>query len=209
MRHVSPCVKLSLRFRTVDSLGVSWCTVWKGTPQDCMDDVRGAHDAPVDVKSTSLDRFFPPWTVRRQIWTDALRPCHSGISTDVLLFSEIHLSLVHHYRGFRQGLPHFTFRGDYMERLRVFVLHVSALQQCTLPFPAPGSFFLGSTFVLGGGSVASEYLCITYQLGLGRVASIYHGSGTVRRKCYQMLLLSYVILWRVHALPGRCQSGCV
>ena len=23
-----------------------------------------------------------------------------------------------------------------------------------------------------------------------------------------MLWLSYVILWRVHALPGRCQSGC-
>ena len=25
---------------------VSWCTVWKGTPQDCMDHVRGAHDVP-------------------------------------------------------------------------------------------------------------------------------------------------------------------
>ena len=39
---------------------VSWCTVWKGTPQDCMDHVRGAHDVPSDVKSSSLDRFFPP-----------------------------------------------------------------------------------------------------------------------------------------------------
>ena len=25
---------------------VSWCTVWMGTPQDCMDHVRGAHDVP-------------------------------------------------------------------------------------------------------------------------------------------------------------------
>ena len=40
-------------------------------------------------------------------------------------------------------------------------------------------------------------------VGLGRVASIYHG--TVRRECYEMLLLSYVILLRMHALPGRCQ----
>ena len=99
---------------------VSWCTVWKGTPLDCMDHVRGAHDVPPDVKSTSLDRFFPPWTVRLQIWADALQPCHSGISTDVLLFSEINLSLVHHYRVFRRGLPHFAFRRDYLERLRMF-----------------------------------------------------------------------------------------
>ena len=34
---------------------MSWCTVWKGTPQDCMDHVRGAHDVPWDVKSASLD----------------------------------------------------------------------------------------------------------------------------------------------------------
>ena len=41
---------------------VSWCTVWKGTPQDCMDHVRGAHDVPSNIKSASLNRFFPPWT---------------------------------------------------------------------------------------------------------------------------------------------------
>ena len=33
---------------------VSWCTVWKGTPQDCMDHVRGAHDVPWVVKSASI-----------------------------------------------------------------------------------------------------------------------------------------------------------
>ena len=38
---------------------VSWCTVWKGMPQDCMDHVRGAHDVPWDVKSTSLEKFVP------------------------------------------------------------------------------------------------------------------------------------------------------
>ena len=35
---------------------MSWCTVWKGTPQDCMDHVRGAHDVPWEVKSRSLYR---------------------------------------------------------------------------------------------------------------------------------------------------------
>ena len=89
-----------------------------------MDHVKGAHDVLPDVKSTSLDRFIPPWTVQRQIWADALRPCHSGISTDVLLFSEIHLSLVHHYRVFRRGLSH--FRRDYLERLRISVHQSSA-----------------------------------------------------------------------------------
>ena len=46
---------------------VSWCTVWKGTPQDCMDHVRGAHDVPWVVKSASIEQFVPPWTVRRQV----------------------------------------------------------------------------------------------------------------------------------------------
>ena len=64
---------------------VSWCTMWKGTPQDCMDHVQGAHDVPSDIKSASLEKFFPPWTVQHQIWVDALKPCHSGVSTDVLI----------------------------------------------------------------------------------------------------------------------------
>ena len=58
--------------------------MWKGTPQDCMDHVRGAHDVPSDVKSASLEKFFSPWTVRRQMWVDALKPCHLGLSTDTL-----------------------------------------------------------------------------------------------------------------------------
>ena len=57
----------------------------------------GAHDVPWNIKSASLEKFFPPWMVQRQIWTDALKPCHSGVSTDVLLFSDINLSLAHHY----------------------------------------------------------------------------------------------------------------
>ena len=34
---------------------------------------------------------------------------HSGISTDILLFSEVRLSLTQHYRVYRGGLPHAVF----------------------------------------------------------------------------------------------------
>ena len=47
---------------------------------------------------------------------------HSGISTDILLFSELGLSLTHHYRVYRGGLPHAAFRSDYMARLRALLL---------------------------------------------------------------------------------------
>ena len=100
---------------------VSWCTVWKGTPQDCMDHVRGAHDVPWEVKSASLEHFLPPWIVRRQVWTDSLKPQHLGISTDILLFSDIHQSLVHHNWIHKRGLPHVAFRKNYMSQLRALL----------------------------------------------------------------------------------------
>ena len=83
---------------------VSWCTVWKGTPQDCMDHVRGAHDVPWVVKSASIEQFVPPWTIRRQgrlLWN--------------------FLSLVHHYRIHKRGLPHIAFRKDHVARLRALL----------------------------------------------------------------------------------------
>ena len=66
---------------------VSWCTVWKGNPQDCIDHVRAAHDVPWIVKTANMEQFVPPWTVHRQVWSESLKVAHSGISTDILLFS--------------------------------------------------------------------------------------------------------------------------
>ena len=54
---------------------VSWCTVWKGTPQDCMDHIRGAHDVPWEIKSASLEQYLPPWTVTQKVWSDSLTAC--------------------------------------------------------------------------------------------------------------------------------------
>ena len=80
-----------------------------------------AHDVPWDIKSASLEKFVTPWTVRRQVWSDSLEANHSGISTDMLLFSDINVSPAHHYRVPNRGLPHIAFRKDYLSCLRVFV----------------------------------------------------------------------------------------
>ena len=100
---------------------MSWCIVWKGTPQDLMDHIRGAHNVPGEIKSASLEKYLPPWTVTRQVWTDSLMPRHSGISTDVLRFSDIGLSLVHHYRVHKRVLPHIAFRRNYLSQLRALL----------------------------------------------------------------------------------------
>ena len=92
-----------------------------------MDHLRGVHDVPWDIKSASLEKFVPPWTVRRQVWSDSLKANHSGISTDVLLFSDINVSLAHHYRVHKRGLPHIAFRKDCLSCLRVFVSPAAGL----------------------------------------------------------------------------------
>ena len=86
-----------------------------------MDHVRGAHDVPWVAKSAGIEQFVPPWTVRRQVWSDSLKASHSGISTDVLLFSDINLWLVYHYRIHKRGLSHIAFRKDYMASLRALL----------------------------------------------------------------------------------------
>ena len=117
-RHV---MRLHLDLAQLWRCPVSWCTVWKGTPQDCMDHLCGSHNVPWEVKSASLEKFLPPWTVSRKVWSEVLSAQHSGISTDVLLFSGIHLSLVHHYRVHKHGLPHIAFRKNYLSQLRALL----------------------------------------------------------------------------------------
>ena len=69
-------------------------------------------------KRPVLNDYAPPWTVPRQLWLDSLRIEHSGISTDMLLFSEVGMPLTQHYRVYKGGLPHAVFRTDYLQRLR-------------------------------------------------------------------------------------------
>ena len=37
---------------------MTWCTVWKGTSQDCIDHMRRAHNIPALVKAANLARCF-------------------------------------------------------------------------------------------------------------------------------------------------------
>ena len=80
-----------------------------------------------------MEKYVPPWTVRREFLTDALRPEHSGISADIMLFSDLGLSLAHHYKIHRFGLPHVTFRRDYMARLRALLPVPTVLPLDTVP----------------------------------------------------------------------------
>ena len=127
-KHMTPCTfcgtfiksdmyhHVARRHLELDQLWrcpVSWCTVWRGTPQDLMDHILDDHNVPGEIRRVSLEMLFPPWTVTRQLSAQ-----YSGISNDVLLFSELGLSLVHHYRVHRSGRPHAMFRGRYLAQLR-------------------------------------------------------------------------------------------
>ena len=94
-------------------------------PQDCMDHLRGAHDVPWEVKSASLEKYLPPWTVTRKVWSDSLSAQHSGILTDILLHSDIHLSLVHQYRIHKRGFPHIAFQTDLSQLCTLLPLPVA------------------------------------------------------------------------------------
>ena len=98
-RHV---VTYHLDFGQLWRCPVSWCTVCKGTPQDCMDHLRGRTMCHGTLNRLVWRKQFRlgPSSARQ---TDALKSCHSGVSTDVFLFSEINLSLAHHYRVYKRG----------------------------------------------------------------------------------------------------------
>ena len=78
-------------------------------------------NVPGEIKKVSLETLFPPWTVTRQVYTDSLTSRHSGISNDVLLFSDIGLLLIHYYLVHKRGLPHVAFRRNYMLQLRALL----------------------------------------------------------------------------------------
>ena len=138
-RHVAHC---HLELAQLWRCPVSWCTIWRGTPQDLgtpqylMDHIREAHTG--EIRKVSLEKLFPPWTVTRLVYTESLTSRRSGISNDVLLFSEVGLSLVHHYRVHKRGLPNAAFRGKYLAQLRAL-----------LPLPTVLSTAGGSTDAAG------------------------------------------------------------
>ena len=98
---------------------VSWYTIWNRTPQDCMDHLRLTHAVSAPVKTANLGKWFPPWTVRWQTWSDALNPRISAVSTDVLLHSS------HNQRQWAGGDSKRTRRGRLPYR-KAWILHVAS-----------------------------------------------------------------------------------
>ena len=126
-RHVVRC---HLQLAQLWRCPIPWCTIWKGTSQDLMTHIVLGHKVPGEAKRTDLQKLFPPLTVTREQYAESLSPKHSGISNDVLLFSEVGLTLVHHYRVHSAGQPHAVFRGKYLAQLRL--LHLTG---STTPAP--------------------------------------------------------------------------
>ena len=73
VRYVPACGTLPLgSWLQLWRCQVSWCTVWKGAPQDLMDHVRGSHKVPEEVQHIKLETLIPPWKVTRQVYMDSL-----------------------------------------------------------------------------------------------------------------------------------------
>ena len=85
---------------------------------------------------------FPPWTVTRDVWHDALRPDVSGVAVDALLFHEAGSRLVHRYRVYRDPFPHPALRDGDIPRLLSSVCRAMAIARLThlrLSIPLSGA----------------------------------------------------------------------
>ena len=100
---------------------MTWCTIWKGTSQDCVDHLRKAHNSPALVKAANLARWFPPWTVSKEQWISIMQSSVSGVAVDTLLFSRIGVPLFDWYQVFSRPGTHAAFPGSYMQRIRTFL----------------------------------------------------------------------------------------
>ena len=99
---------------------VPWCSMRKGTAQDCVDHVRLRHHGGMCVKASTLGKCFPPWTVARKAWNAALKPSVSGIAMDIMLFSQYGIRLVHRYRVYGGYVLHHSLRGTCLSKLSDF-----------------------------------------------------------------------------------------
>ena len=77
---------------------------------ECLSHLHDKHGGSQYVAMNNLGKFFPPWTVPRDVWERALRPDVSGIAVDVQLFHEAGCRMVHKYRVYKDPFPHPALR---------------------------------------------------------------------------------------------------
>ena len=89
-----------------------------------------------------MAQFFPPWTVTKDVWHDALRPDKSGVAVDALLFHEAGSLLVHRYRVYKNPFPHPALRDGVIPRLLSCVCRAMAITRLThlhISIPSSGA----------------------------------------------------------------------
>ena len=121
---------------------VTWCTVWKGSGRGCLEHLAEKHGGSTLEIKTNVAQFFPPWTVTRDVWHDALRPDVSGVAVHALLFHEAGSRLVHRYRVYRDPFPHPALRDGVIPRLLSGVCRAMAIARLThlrLSIPSSGA----------------------------------------------------------------------
>ena len=110
---------------------MEWCAVWKGSVSDCLGHLQDKHGGLQYVVLKNIAKFFPSWTVSRDLWMRALRPDVSGIAVDARLFHEAGCCLVHKYRVHKDPFPHPAFQGGVLPQLLSFVCRAMAIAQLT------------------------------------------------------------------------------
>ena len=96
---------------------VEWCAVWKGSVCACLEHLTEKHGGLTFFALKNVAKFFPPCTVTRSVWLNALRPDVSGVAVDALLFHEAGRRLVHRYRVYKDPFPHPALRDGVVPRL--------------------------------------------------------------------------------------------
>ena len=124
---------------------VEWCGIWKGSVSDCLGHLQDKHAGSQYVTLKNMAKFFPSWTLPRDLWLTALHPDISGIAVDVRLFHGAGCRLVHKYRTYEDPFSHPALRGGgggVLPRLLSFVARAMAIAQLThlhISIPASGA----------------------------------------------------------------------
>ena len=88
----------------------------KGSGRACLEHLAEKHGGST-LEITNIAKFFPPWTVTRDVWHTTLLPDVSGVAVDALLFHEAGRRLVHRYRVYIDPFPHPALRDGLIPRL--------------------------------------------------------------------------------------------
>ena len=122
---------------------VTWCAVWKGSGRACLEHLAEKHGGSTLEIMTNVAKFFPPWTVTRDVWHAALRPDVSGVAVDTLLFHEAGRRLVHRYRVYHKDpFPHPALRDGVIPRPLPCVCGAMAIARLThlrISIPSSGA----------------------------------------------------------------------